>query len=108
MSVVSQHGGGEVVKQTAPPKHADSFAPAYRRVRSLRLRAGGRPRRATDAVQPLSGTRRPALLGPFPRAAPLGAIPPCLKPFLEKMPVVRQRLGQSLPLHDLHRAAVRE
>ena len=39
--------GWEVVKQAAPPRHADSLAPGYRRFRALRLRAGGRPRRAT-------------------------------------------------------------
>ena len=46
-SVVAEHRAGEVVKQSAPPKHADSLAPGYRRFRSLRLRAGGRWRRAT-------------------------------------------------------------
>src|SRR5262245_28677127 len=30
-----------------------------------------------------------------------------LKPFLEKMAVVRQCLAEPLPLHDRHRAAVR-
>src|SRR5262249_52086239 len=32
---------------TRPPRHAASLAPDYRRGRALRLRAGGRPRRAT-------------------------------------------------------------
>jgi hypothetical protein len=34
--------------QHSPPKTRSSFAPDYRRFRSLRLRAGGRPRLATS------------------------------------------------------------
>src|SRR5712692_9671015 len=34
-------------EETRPPRHADSFAPAYRPERPLRLRAGGRQRLAT-------------------------------------------------------------
>src|SRR5712692_6333653 len=33
-------------EETRPPRHADSFAPAYRPERPLRLRAGGLQRRA--------------------------------------------------------------
>src|SRR5262245_60567533 len=51
-----------------PPRHADSLAPDYGRGRALRLRASGRPRRATEAAQPRTGTRRAALLGPCARA----------------------------------------
>src|SRR3981189_1447910 len=71
-------------EETRPPRHADSFAPAYRRDRPLRLRAGGRqrlgatpphrlpgprPPAAGDyAAQSLTGTRRAALLGACARA----------------------------------------
>jgi len=48
---VAERRAGEVVKQTASPKHTDSLAPGYRRGRSLRLRAGGRPQLATVAAQ---------------------------------------------------------
>src|SRR5437870_8817789 len=34
-------------EDSPPPRHADSLAPVYRPERSLRLRAGGRPRLAT-------------------------------------------------------------
>jgi hypothetical protein len=38
---------GRAVLTTLSPKTRSSFAPDYRRFRSLRLRAGGRPRLAT-------------------------------------------------------------
>ncbi len=50
---------GELVKETAPPRHADSLAPGYRRGRPLRLRAGGLQRRAT--APPRRRTARGAL-----------------------------------------------
>jgi len=46
MNVRSRHRAGEVVTNP-PPKIRNSFAPVYRQERSLRLRAGGRPRLAT-------------------------------------------------------------
>src|SRR2546426_3088846 len=46
-SIVSRNRAGEGVNKPSSPRHADSFAPVYRRERSLRLRAGGRQRLAT-------------------------------------------------------------
>ena len=41
------HSSVSTPKENLPPRHTDSFAPAYRQERPLRLRAGGHPRRAT-------------------------------------------------------------
>jgi hypothetical protein len=60
----------------SPPKPAARSRLDYRRVRSLRLRASGRPRRAT--APPRRGPARGALRfsGPVLGRAPLGAIRP--------------------------------
>src|SRR3954453_15172103 len=62
-SVLAEHRVGKIVKQTTPPKYADSLAPGYRRGRPLRLRARGLHAWATGPAPALSGTRRASLLG---------------------------------------------
>ena len=70
------------MKKTHAPRHADSFAPDNRPDRPLRLCAGGRPRLATGAAQPLTGAQRAVLLGACARACAPRRYTPSLEALL--------------------------